>query len=120
MEDYFPGDDVVDLVAIDGYNWGRTRDWSVWQSFEEIFSDAYKTATALSKRPIIIGEAASAEIGGSKSLWISDGFKQLRRSFPRIEALIWFDVQKESDWRIASSPESLKAFRTSAKIFDRM
>ncbi|UCD35644.1 MAG: hypothetical protein JSU90_02085, partial [Nitrospiraceae bacterium] len=43
MEDYFPGDEVIDWVAIDGYNWGCDREGSSWQSFEEIFSDAYKT-----------------------------------------------------------------------------
>jgi len=120
MEDYFPGDEVVDRVAIDGYNWGQTSHVSVWQSFEEIYSDAYKTAISLSKHPIIIGETASTEIGGSKGLWIIDAFNNVKQRFPRIEALIWFDVQKECDWRIASSPESLKAFRTSAKIFNHV
>lgn len=119
IKDYFPNDEVVDWVAIDGYNWGCDREWSVWQSFEEIFSDAYKTLTALSRCPIMIGETASTETGGSKALWITEAFHVLEKCFPRIKALIWFDVHKECDWRIASSFESLKAFRSGVKLFDR-
>ncbi|RJQ50203.1 MAG: hypothetical protein C4538_00465 [Nitrospiraceae bacterium] len=117
MEDYFPGDEVVDWVAIDGYNWGSVREWSSWQSFEQIFSDAYKTMTTLSKCPIMIGETASTETGGDKALWITDAFHALRKCFPRVEALIWFDVNKECDWRIASSDESLQAFRSAVNLF---
>jgi len=112
MEDYFPGDAAADWIAIDGYNWGLERDWSVWQSFEEIFSDAYKTMTAISRHPVMIGETASTETGGSKALWITEAFHVLEKRFPRIKALIWFDDRKECDWRIASSHESLQAFRS--------
>ena len=63
IEDYFPGDAAVDWIAIDGYNWGLEREWSVWQSFEGIFSDAYKTMTAISRHPIIIGETGKHREG---------------------------------------------------------
>jgi beta-mannanase len=119
MEDYFPGDDVVDWVAMDGYNWGGEREWSEWQSFEEIFSDAYNTLTALSRCPIMIGEMASTGAGGNKGLWINEALHVIETKFPRIQALIWFDVYKECDWRIASSLESLEAFRTGIKLFKR-
>ena len=29
----------------------------------------------------------------------------LRDDFPLIKALVWFDINKETDWRISSSPE---------------
>jgi len=119
IEDYFPGDEAIDWIAIDGYNWGCSMDWSKWQSFEEIFSDAYRTVDAISQRPIIIGETASAETGGSKAQWINDAFNALEKGFPRIKTLIWFDVRKECDWRIASSLKSLKAFRSGISLFKR-
>lgn len=115
IEDYFPSDEVIDWVAMDGYNWGCAREWSVWQSFEEIFSEAYKTLAALSRRPIMIGELASTEKDGNKALWITEAIHALEKKFPRIKAVIWFDVNKECDWRIASSPESLEAFRSGVK-----
>lgn len=38
---HYPGDDYVDIISIDGYNWGTTQSWSSWQSFDQIFSQAY-------------------------------------------------------------------------------
>jgi hypothetical protein len=37
--------------------------------------------------------------------------KSLRRLFPRVSGVVWFEVQKEADWRMASSLESLQASR---------
>jgi beta-mannanase len=36
VERYYPGGHAVDWLALDGYNWGSTREWSRWQTFEEI------------------------------------------------------------------------------------
>lgn len=115
IEDYFPGDESIDWVAIDGYNWGCAREGSVWQSFEQVFSEAYNTLAALSRRPVMIGELASTETGGSKALWLTEAFQALEKNFPRIKALVWFDINKECDWRIASSTESLEAFQSGIK-----
>ncbi len=60
----------------------------------------------------MITETASAEIGGEKANWIRRGFlNEIPQLFPRVSAAIWFDVQKESDWRVDSSSASLEAFR---------
>lgn len=117
IDRYFPGDAAIDWVAFDGYNWGTSTDRSAWQSFEDIFSDAYEIVTNISRRPIIIAETASTETGGSKEEWITGAFQALRTRFQRVEILIWFDINKECDWRIASSPGSLKAFRAFAQSF---
>ena len=111
IERYFPGDNALDMIAIDGYNWGSSKEWSTWQSFEEIFADAYETLSVISQRPIIIGEAACDESGGNKERWITEAFDIIKKRFKKIEALIWFDEKKECDWRITSSPGSLRAFR---------
>jgi beta-mannanase len=117
IDRYFPGDALIDWVAIDGYNWGTSMNWSTWQSFEEIFSDAYETAITMSRRPVMIAETASSEVGGSKEQWITDAFRVLKTRFQKVEILVWFDISKECDWRIASSQGSLKAFRASAQSF---
>jgi beta-mannanase len=117
IDRYFPGDALIDWVAIDGYNWGTSMNWSTWQSFEEIFSDAYETAITMSRRPVMIAETASSEVGGSKEQWITDAFRVLKTRFQKVKILVWFDISKECDWRIASSQGSLKAFRASAQSF---
>jgi hypothetical protein len=61
---------------------------------------------------VIFTETASAEIGGDKASWIRRGFlNEIPQLFPRVTGVIWFNVQKESDWRVDSSQASLEAFR---------
>ena len=66
--DYFPGTEEVDWVGLDGYNWGTNREWSGWQSFREIFSEAYDLLTQLApEKPFMIAEVGCAEEGGDKA-----------------------------------------------------
>lgn len=111
--DYYPGDAYVDWTGIDGYNWGTRDAGFSWQSVEDVFADVYDDLSALGK-PIIIGETASAEEGGSKAEWIASLAPTLRDRFPDIRAVVWFDVDKERDWRIRSSESSRAAFRAAA------
>lgn len=112
VENYYPGDAYVNWLGMDGYNWGTSRPWSHWQDFNEIFKDLYHRLIALAPgKPIMIAEFASSEQGGDKAAWITDAFQQIKTAYSRIKAFIWFDVVKETDWAIDSSPESLTAFR---------
>ena len=105
---YYPGDDYVDWTCVDGYNWGNAGG-AGWQRFEEIFEDIYPQLAAKNK-PIMIGEMASAESGGNKAEFINGIVPTLKSKFPLIKGLVWFDINKETDWRISSSPESEAAF----------
>lgn len=108
--EYYPGSDYVDWTGIDGYNWGTSDDDFDWQSFTSVFRDTYRVLHELGK-PIIIGETASDEVGGDKAEWIRDIIPTLETTFPDIEAVVWFDVEKERDWRIRSSSRAVAAFR---------
>lgn len=111
---YFPGDEWVDDVGLDGYNWGSafSAQGHSWLSLGDTFASSYATLTSLSSKPVMFTETASAEIGGDKAEWIRRGFlNELPQRFPRVTAAIWFDVNKEADWRVDSSQASLEAFR---------
>lgn len=111
MEAY-PGDEYVDYVSMDGYNWGTSRAWSTWQGFREIFDEAYNALISGSKRPVIIAEYASTEMGGSKAAWITDMKNQIQSgAYPKLTAVIWFNENKETDWRIESATASLVAYK---------
>ena len=110
--DYYPGDTYVDWTGVDGYNWGKGN--GAWQSFEEVFARIYPLLAAKGK-PILIGEMASAEVGGNKAEWIDAIIPTLRTKYPMIKGLVWFDVSKERDWRINSSPATLEAFARAAQ-----
>jgi beta-mannanase len=105
--DYYPGDAYVDWTGVDGYNWGTTN--GGWQTFQQVFQDIYPLLAA-KKKPILIGEMASAEAGGDKAKWIDDIIPTLRARFPLIKGVVWFDINKETDWRISSSPASEASF----------
>jgi mannan endo-1,4-beta-mannosidase len=115
---YYPGDDYVDLLGMDGYNWGTTQireknGWqSRWQSFQEIFAPLYQELLELAPRkPLLVFETASASRGGEKDAWIKDALPVLRSW--KVQALIWFQVNKEVDWRLQTGREqsSLQIFR---------
>ena len=65
-----------------------------------------------SRSPVVplIGEMSSAEAGGDKGKWIDEIIPTLRKNFPLIKGLVWFDINKEADWRISSSPASEASF----------
>ena len=109
MELYYPGARYVDVLALDGYNWGTTRPYTAWKPFEEIFRTPYERVTALGRQPLWLAEVASTEYGGDKAEWINAMLSNT--AFPRINAVIWFNENKETDWRIESSRQSLSAFR---------
>jgi beta-mannanase len=110
--DYYPGDSYVDWTGVDGYNWGTAN--GGWQSFQQVFKDIYPLLAA-KKKPIIIGEMSSAEAGGDKAKWIDEIIPTLRTSYPLIKCVIWFDINKEADWRISSSRGSEASFIRMAK-----
>lgn len=110
IKSYYPGENYVDVVGIDGYNWGTSQSWSRWQTFTDVFRSSYAAITAFTSKPIMIAETASSEKGGQKSNWIADLPAQLA-SFPQIQSLIWFNVSQDADWIVNSSPSSLQAIR---------
>ncbi|MBI5078579.1 hypothetical protein HZB08_00965 [Candidatus Saganbacteria bacterium] len=117
----YPGDEYVDWVGFDGYNWGTTQSWSDWQVLKYLFRDQVRLARKLwPTKPVMIAEFASAEKGGNKAAWIREIPGYLKTSMRDIDAMVWFDLKKETDWRINSSGMALAAFREIMKypIFD--
>ena len=109
---YYPGDDVVDWVGLDAYNWGSSSSCCVWTTFEDLVSAPYQDYVG--KKPMMLPETASAEVGGNKAAWIADMQTQLKTVYTGIQGVVWFDINKETDWRIASSQSSLAAYKAMA------
>lgn len=112
LNQLYPGDAYVDWMGVDGYNWGTTQSWgSTWQTPTEVFGATLANLRQLSSRPIVIAETASAEVGGNKAQWIQQFFSMLSAN-PDIKAFVWFNFNKETDWRIESSSTARSAFAT--------
>ncbi|HLL60317.1 MAG TPA: glycosyl hydrolase [Candidatus Nitrosocosmicus sp.] len=110
IDSYYPGNDIVDQIGIDGFNFGTTQPTSTWASFKQIFYPSYQHIVSRYPKPIIISETASTEIGGDKAEWIKTMLEDLTLTFPKVEEIIWFNILKEADWRIDSSEKSLNSF----------
>ncbi|QNN51536.1 glycoside hydrolase family 26 protein [Nocardioides mesophilus] len=111
----YPGDGYVDQVALDGYNWATLQGGS-WQSFWEVFGSGVAQLTALTSKPLYLGEVGCPEDGGDKAAWVADMFSTLA-THQEIRGFTWFDFQKEADWRIESSTATLDAFRAGLSTY---
>ena len=110
---FFPGDEWVDYVALDGYNWGTSGvGMNKWQKLSKVFEPSYSQLTKLSSKPVMIAETSASETGGDKAAWIRRGLLgEIPQLFPRVAAVVWFDRDMEQDWRVNSSNASLQAYR---------
>ena len=108
----YPGDEYVDMISIDGYNFGTATPGSRWQSLREIYQRPYEELSRkFPSKPMMIGEIGCATAGGDKAAWIRDMDRELRGRFGRIQGVVWFEAAKEADWRLVSSPQVLAASR---------
>ncbi len=107
----YPGSAYVDVVALDGYNWGTSTSWSSWTSPSALFGGPLQQLRAVAPgKPIMIGETSSAEAGGDKAAWSRDLIAYLSAQ-PDVTAVVWFNVNKETDWRFDSSPAAATSLR---------
>lgn len=118
VRDIWPGRQWVDVLGLDGYNWGNLPRW---RSFSDIFRAQYDRLTSLASRlPVwvcefgsrepTVDDGAAVDTAHDKGEWLQSVFSS--RQWPRIKALVAFDVRKERDWRFSSSPSALAAVRT--------
>jgi endoglucanase len=114
---YYPGGDVVDWVGTTILNHGTDipEEWAQWFTFDTLLARQYDAAMQWGK-PFIVVEMGSAEQGGDKAAWLRDAFGSLETRYPLVRAVLLFEIGQDREypnvnWSVASSPESLAAFR---------
>ncbi len=113
---WYPGDDQVDWLCVDGYNWATSTTSPDWIGLEPIFADFYDWAVPRGL-PIVVGETGVAEAEpGAKADWIRAIPETLRSRFPEIDAFVYFDKDFRTlggpDWRLDTSDDALEAWVT--------
>src|SRR4051812_13494314 len=113
---YYPGDDVVDVIASDGYNWYTCPGVSgPWRSFTNIFAP-FHTFGQQHGKPMIIAEWGGREdpaAPGRKATWIDEASTQLKQ-WPDIVGVIYYDADKGCARWVDTSPASLASFNAMA------
>jgi len=100
---YYPGHDAVDVLGMDGYNWGTAHTKathgydSSFRSFSAIFGPLRdELRTVAQGKPVMVFETASASTGGDKARWAAEAFEMAAAW--GLWAVVWFEVDKELDW----------------------
>jgi hypothetical protein len=115
MSSLYPGDGYVDWTCLDGYSWGSNPNaqFKGYKTFDEIFRSSYRRIARriAPGKPMIIGETAASEYGGSKASWIKDMLSKLPTDYPKIRGLLWFEKNDSNmDWPLTTSSAATSAF----------
>jgi hypothetical protein len=112
LHSLYPGGRYVDWTCLDGFNWGNTPTSGGWMSFARVIGSTYRRVLKIAPhKPMLIGETAAEERGGSKAAWIHHTLKLVRTRFRAIRGLIWFEEDDRTmRWPIESSPSAQEAF----------
>jgi hypothetical protein len=127
----YPGDQYVDWVCSDGYNWNSSDAYcgrhAGWCSFGEVFTHG-KVAPAHTPRgvehhfrgrkPYMVGETGSKEdpsMPGRKGQWMTDMEAYIKSHMPGLYAVVYFDTNYNGDgMQLDTSSLSLRGFTSLA------
>jgi hypothetical protein len=105
----FPGEQFVDIIGVDGYNWG-TDNGHHWQQPADLFGATLNLVGSIAPhKPVWINEVGCADKGGDKAAWITELGKFLTTT--SVRGLVWFNVGDpgEPDWRLTATPQTTAA-----------
>lgn len=113
-EELYPGDDVVDWVGLDAYNWFGCRGSDgpqQWRSMADSAARARAFAVAHGKR-LMLAEYGSVEDPADptrKAAWLTSAMDTFL-SWPEVGAVLYFHHDGSCPWWVDSTRESVAAF----------
>ena len=130
---YYPGDQYVDWICADGYDWAPHKPGAEWESFQELFQDAYNfdfvpeadNNNTPHNKPFMVGETGAEEMNpasgstpGDKATWIDEMHQSVMVHYPNLEAFVYFDHNDANglgnDFRVDTSPDAYSAWKAMA------
>ncbi len=117
---WYPGDDYVDAMGIDAYNWYTCRVGinNRWKSLEEIITPFRDFGAQHPDKELWLTEYASTEDPeqpGRKAEWLAEAQELFKQpDFAQFAGVSQFDYKDHAgcQWYYDSSPSALAAFRT--------
>jgi len=115
---YYPGDQYVDWIGFNGYNWDGQGSWSSRSSLKYLFSYPSKVYhNKHSTKPQMICETGMDNLR-YKPRWVASGLGSMKSQLPGIKGVSFWSMNwshsriNNFDSRIDSSPEALKAYKS--------
>ena len=109
----YPGSHYVDVVGIDGYNFGTATPHSTWVDPSEIFGATLKLLRKLNLgKPVLVDEVGCGQVGGNKATWITN-FVKLLSAEPLVKGFLWSEFNTPIEWGVETSPSSLASMKAS-------
>ncbi len=98
LADYYPGDDVVDVVGLSVFSFEPWEEavLNQAQSFEDIFGPRYERAVTLGK-PIMVAELGFSGDAEHVAQWNAD-VRTMSASYPELEAVVYFAQKEVYPW----------------------
>jgi mannan endo-1,4-beta-mannosidase len=121
---FYPGNTYVDYVGVTAFNWGG-YDHFGWRSMVGAFKGTMaKFANAGINKPVIgveVGSASNDKMKNcttcSKPDWITTGYQAVYTKWPKIKAIVYFDVNMlpitnnvQPNWRLNNPAAALTAY----------
>ncbi|MBN1413057.1 MAG: hypothetical protein JW969_19615 [Spirochaetales bacterium] len=93
FENYWPGEEYVDWIGIDGYNW---YDIYPMETVDDLFKVSIDRLIKLcDKKPVMLAEFGSNKHDG-RDAWIRETFQKLKTAsqYEKVRAFFWFNIDK--------------------------
>jgi hypothetical protein len=114
---WYPGDDYVDYIAADAYNWSTCRSGISlpWQSLEPIIEPLRQFGARHPDKGLMLAEWGSSTQGGDKAAWIADAADLLKQpGWEQFVAVSYFSRTDQNypacNFPLDSSPQAMAAF----------
>jgi beta-mannanase len=131
MEDYYPGNEYVDIIGINLLNYGQAASDGLWHSFATLY-EPFRFRISRSKcegiqtKPVMISEFGTTRLGGDQSEWMEEALFRIAEMYSEIKYLVFFESGADKnwpgewrpdsgdaflDWRISDQPQTRKALK---------
>ncbi len=104
---WYPGNDVVDIVAADGYNWGSCGGHSGEVSSMASFTDPVIAFAKARGKKVVLAEFGSIA-GPGRAAWLKDSHRYLVANRDMVVAAFYFNLHRAGEpcnWTLTTADE---------------
>lgn len=111
FEDYYPGDDIVDVVGFSAYNYGYSagNPYPKWETPQQLYQDFVNRIRVMApSKPVFIAQTGSTTYGPSgydinlKNQWLTDAYS-FAVSLEGVRGIIYYNANMKYDWAFYKS-----------------